>query len=79
VSFVVDPPISRECDTVIAKISWNVAIASIKRVKVFILDKKAGEVLFTGPSPVVGSVNTGYLQVFALRDGDSMKQIAKFS
>jgi hypothetical protein len=71
-----DPP-------VIAKVSWDVALPSIKTVKVFVLDRKAGEVLFTGPSAVVGSVNTGVWavanMVFILRDGDSMKQITKFT
>ena len=85
VSFIVDPAILRECDPpVIAKVSWNVAIASIKTVKVFILDKKAGEIPLSGGAvAAVGSANTGAWvvanMVFVLRDGDSMKQIAKFS
>jgi hypothetical protein len=83
VSFVVDPAIMRECDPpVIAKLSWDVALPSIKTVKVFVVDKKNGkEALFAGPLAVVGSVPTDLWavanMVFILRDGDTMKQITK--
>lgn len=85
VSFVVDPAILRECGPpVIATISWNVAIAGIKRVKVFVTDKKqASESEVTESGDMVGSESTGAWvtanTVFVLRDGDSMKQLAKFS
>ena len=82
VSFVVDPAIMRECDPpVIAKVSWDAAAANVQTVKIFILANKV-ETLFAS-TIVAGSVNTGEWvaanTVFVLRDGDSMKQLAKFS
>jgi hypothetical protein len=83
VSFVIDPAILRDCDPpIVAKLSWNVSIAGVKTVRIFLLVKDKGEVLFR-QAGVVGSVNTdpwvAANTVMVLRDGDSMKQLAKFT
>jgi hypothetical protein len=85
VSFVVDPATLGDCDdpTTTAKVSWNVAIASIERVDVFVLDENAVEKLVVGWREAVGSANTGPWvgtgTVFVLRDNDGGKQLAKFT
>lgn len=84
-SFVVDSAILRECEILLSsrKFLGTSRYLALKQWKYLFWTEKAGEVLFTGPSAVVGSVNTGVWavanMVFILRDGDSMKQITKFT
>jgi hypothetical protein len=66
---------------VIAKVSWSVPTPGVKTVKIFVVGKDNVEVPFTS-GEAAGSADTGAWVVastaFVLRDGDSMKLLAKF-
>lgn len=78
-TLVIDPPSLRECDAPkVAKITWNVALAGVQSVKVFVRDTKGKEVFFTSGSSL-GTASTAPWVVagttFVLKDGYSLNDI----
>jgi hypothetical protein len=82
VKFKVAPQSLRVCDPPTeVTVSWDVAVAGINTVKVFVLGERGKEKLFTF-SGTKGSEKTGPWTkagaVFILKEGDETKKLAKF-
>ena len=82
VKFDVVPDTLRVCDPPKqVRVSWNAATAGVKSVKLFVVGDAGAETLFTFAG-TEGNEDTGPWtkagQVFILKDGDELRQCAKF-